>query len=48
MKKIITLLLAAQLYATVANAQLQKGNVLVGADVAKFSIGLKEDSGYQY
>lgn len=42
MKKIITLLLAATCVATVSHAQLQKGNVLVGADLANFSIGLKK------
>jgi len=42
MKKIITLVFIAVLAASVSNAQLQKGNVLVGADVANFSIGLKK------
>lgn len=42
MKKVITLLLAATTVVSAANAQLQKGNVLVGGDIANFSIGLKK------
>ncbi len=44
MKKILTLLVVATSVATVSNAQLQKGNVLVGSDLADFSIGLKKPS----
>lgn len=42
MKKILTLLVVALGAATITQAQLQKGNVLVGGDLAKFSIGLKK------
>ncbi len=42
MKRILTLLVVAMTIATVSHAQLQKGNVLVGADLANFSIGLKK------
>ena len=46
MKKIITLLLLATSVASVSHAQLQKGNVLVGGDLANFNIGLKKNTGY--
>ncbi len=42
MKRILPLLVMAMVAATVSNAQLQKGNVLVGGDIANFSIGLKK------
>ena len=44
MKKIITLLLLATSVASVSHAQLQKGNVLVGGDLGKFSLGLDKGS----
>ena len=44
MKKIITLLLVATSVASVSHAQLQKGNVLVGGDLANFSLGLDKGS----
>ena len=46
MKKILTLLVLATSVATVSHAQLQKGNVLVGGDIANFDIGLKKNTGY--
>lgn len=46
MKKILTLLVAASLVATVSHAQLQKGNVLVGTDIANFRLGLEKDAGF--
>ncbi len=46
MKKIIVLLLVATTAATVSHAQLQKGNALVGGDIANFDIGLKKNTGY--
>ncbi len=36
MKKFLTLLAVALSAATISNAQLQKGNVLVGGDLARF------------
>ena len=47
MKKIITLLLVATSVASVSHAQLQKGNVLVGGDIANFSLGLDKGSYFQ-
>ena len=44
MKKIITLLLLATSVASVSHAQLQKGNVLVGGDLANFNLGLDKGS----
>ncbi len=44
MKKIITLLLVATSVASVSHAQLQKGNVLVGGNIADFNLGLKKGS----
>ena len=44
MKKIITLLLLATSVASVSHAQLQKGNVLVGGDLANLSLGLDKGS----
>jgi outer membrane protein assembly factor BamA len=43
MKKILTLLVVALGAATVSNAQLQKGNVFVGADLASFRLGLNNN-----
>ncbi|QPH38600.1 hypothetical protein [Pedobacter endophyticus] len=42
MKKIKLLLLASALFAFAAHAQIQKGNVLVGANLANLSFGLKD------
>ena len=43
MKKILVALVVLCLIATEkTNAQLQKGNVLVGGDIANFDIGLKK------
>lgn len=44
MKKILALLVVAMSVATVSHAQLQRGNVLVGGDLADFNIGLKKPS----
>lgn len=44
MKKILTLIVMATLVASVSNAQLQKGNVLVGGNLANFSLGLEKNS----
>lgn len=46
MKKILTLVVVALGMASVSNAQIQKGNILVGGDLANFNIGLKKDAGY--
>ena len=46
MKKIITLLLVATSVASVSHAQLQKGNVLVGGDIANFNLGLEKNAGF--
>jgi len=47
MKKIFGALVVLCLIATEkTNAQLQKGNVLVGGDIASFDIGLKKNTGY--
>ena len=46
MKKILTLLVAALGVATISHAQLQKGNVLVGGDLADFKLGLKKGAGF--
>lgn len=47
MKKIIALLMLATSVASVSHAQLQKGNVLVGGDIANFSLGLDKGSYFQ-
>ena len=47
MKKFITLMVLATGVATVSHAQLQKGNVLVGGDIANFSLGLDKGSYFQ-
>ena len=44
MKKITTLLVVAIMAATASQAQVQKGNVLVGGDIANFSLGLDKGS----
>lgn len=44
MKKILTLLVLATGIASVSHAQLQKGNVLVGGDIANLSLGLDKGS----
>ena len=44
MKKVYLSLIALLGITAAANAQLQKGNVLVGGDLANFSIGLKKGS----
>lgn len=47
MKKTLVILFCASLLLTYkANAQLEKGNVLVGTDVANFNIGLEKDAGF--
>jgi len=46
MKKILTLLVVALGAATVSHAQLQRGNVFVGADIANFDLGLNKDAGF--
>lgn len=43
MKKMLTLLIVAISAATVSHAQLQRGNVLVGGDIADFNLDLKKD-----
>ena len=42
MKRILTLLVVALGATTISHAQLQRGNVLVGSDLAGFQIGLKK------
>lgn len=42
MKRILTLLVVALSAAIVSHAQIQRGNALVGGDLANFSIGLKK------
>src|SRR4051794_31541861 len=42
MKKILTLLIVALGAATISHAQLQRGNILVGADLSNFQLGLNE------
>ena len=44
MKKILALLVVAMSVATVSHAQLQKGNVIVGGDLADFNLGLRKGS----
>ena len=45
MKKVLaTLVIALSLVATKSDAQLQKGNILVGGDIAGFSLGLDKGS----
>ncbi|HEX5025239.1 MAG TPA: hypothetical protein VFV68_08195 [Agriterribacter sp.] len=47
MKKItLPLALVCLLLTSAAYAQIQKGNVLVGADLANFKIGLENDAGF--
>ncbi len=46
MKKILSLVVIASFMCGVANAQLQQGNVLVGGDIANFSLGLRSGSAY--
>jgi hypothetical protein len=47
MKKTLSLLVILSLLLTQkSNAQLEKGNVLVGADLANFNIGLEKDAGF--
>ena len=48
MKKILTLLVLATGVASVSHAQLQRGNVLVGGDIANFDIGLKKNTGFSF
>lgn len=42
MKRILTLIVVALAASTVSHAQLQRGNVLVGSDLAGFQFGLKK------
>ena len=44
MIKFLTLLVVAVGAATVSHAQLQRGNVLVGSDLAGFQVGLKKNA----
>src|SRR3954451_1345667 len=44
MKKIFTLLVVALCIATISQAQLQRGNILVGGDLVGFEFGLKKGS----
>ncbi len=47
MKKILlAIIVIASFSVTHVNAQLQRGNVLVGGDIANFDIGLKKNTGY--
>lgn len=46
MKKILTLTLFAMCFSVIANAQIQKGNFLVGGDLADFNLNL--NSGKQF
>ena len=45
-KTLIVALIMCLVAATKANAQLSKGNVLVGADLANFKLGLEKDAGF--
>lgn len=46
-KTLVVLLMISFLFiGQKSNAQLQKGNVLVGGDIASFDIGLKKNTGY--
>jgi hypothetical protein len=44
MKRILTLLVVALSATTISHAQLQRGNILVGSDLAGFEFGLKKGS----
>ncbi len=44
MKKILTLLVMALCAVTISHAQLQRGNIIVGSDLAGFEFGLKKGS----
>jgi hypothetical protein len=46
MKKIFLIVVAGIVYVTSAKAQLQKGNVLVGSDIANFSFDLNSGSSF--
>ena len=47
MKRIIALVLIVSAISTAhVNAQLEKGNAIVGGDIANFDIGLKKNTGY--
>ncbi|WP_207515880.1 hypothetical protein [Longitalea luteola] len=46
MKKIITLLIAFQLAITGTRAQIQQGNIMVGADIADFDLSLNEGGNF--
>jgi len=47
MKKTLTLFLAASvLLACSADAQIQKGNILAGGDIANFNLGLRKNSAF--
>lgn len=46
MKKFLTLLAVALSAASISQAQLQKGNVLVGGDLARFNLGLDKGAGF--
>lgn len=45
-KTLFVLVILSLLLTQKTNAQLEKGNVLVGADLANFNIGLEEDAGF--
>ncbi|WP_205514529.1 hypothetical protein [Longitalea arenae] len=47
MKKIITLLITSHLIIG-AHAQIQKGNILVGADIADFDLSLNEGGNFSF
>jgi hypothetical protein len=46
MKKLSLFFAGAILFCTAANAQLKKGDVIIGADIANFKVGLNKGSGY--
>ncbi len=47
MKKILLALVVVTTFSvTHANAQLERGNAIVGGDIANFNIGLKKNTGY--
>jgi hypothetical protein len=46
MKKILLIAISGVICAASANAQIQKGNVLVGGDIANFSLSLNSGSSY--
>ena len=48
MKKILTLLAIGLAVVNVSNAQLQKGNVLIGGNIADFNLGLNKGGAYNF